>query len=282
MYDSEEDKEDIDEEWGCSSASDPFYVRNTVISAVPWVVKLILWFLPSTSLDIMIYFMLVLSLTGCTTYGLYHLPLEYLSKTTKKLRMTIASKLSEFNFRTRKKKSVKTQVQKHKRWRCRRYISAKREGKQQRIGNKCKIKHNFHIVKVTTYEVSSTSTSTGNEKYKPKYKLDSDSYMIGIDHHASRCISNDIYHFITALTPTPRSYLRGVTSNLKVKGEGTLVWSIDDDQGRSHKIKIKNCLYVPGLPSCMTSPQHWADQADDNYPRPDGTWCATYTTNSSS
>ena len=101
--------------------------------------------------------------------------------------------------------------------------------------------------------------------------------MIGIDNHASRFISNDINHFITALTPTPRSYLRGITGNLKVKGEGTLVWRIDDDQGRSHKIKIKNCLYVPGLSSCLASPQHCADQADDNYPRPDGTWYATYT-----
>ena len=144
-------------------------MRNVVISAVPWVGKLILWFLPSTSLDIMIYFMLALSLTGCTTYGFYHLPFEYISKTTKKLRMTIASKLSEFNFRTRKKKSVKTQVQKHRMWICRRYISAKRKGKQQRIGNKSKIKPNFHLVKVTTYEVSSTSTSVGVEKYKPKY-----------------------------------------------------------------------------------------------------------------
>ena len=142
-------------------------------------------------------------MTGCTTYGLYHLHLEYLSKKTKKLRMVIASKLSEFNFRIRKKKSVKTQVQKHRRRRCRRYISAKRKGKQQRIGNKSRIKPNFHLVKVTTYEVSSTSTSTGVEKYKPKYKFDSNSYMIGIDNHASRCISNDINHFITALTPLP-------------------------------------------------------------------------------
>ena len=100
--------------------------------------------------------------------------------------------------------------------------------------------------------------------------------MIGIDNHASRCISNDVNHFITTLTPFPPSYLRGITSNLQVKGEGTLVWSIYDDQGRSHKILNKNCLYVPCLSSCLTSPKHWADQADDYYPNPDGTWCATY------
>ena len=128
--------------------------------------------------------------------------------------------------------------------------------------------------------MSSTSNSTGDgEKYKAKYKFDIDSYMIGIDNHASRCISNDIDHCITAFTPTPCSYLRGITGDLKVKGEGTLVWNIDNEQGSCHKIKIKNCVYVLGLPSCLASPQHCADQADDNYPRPDGTWCITYAKN---
>ena len=138
----------------------------------------------------------------------------------------------------------------------------------------------IRLFKVTTYEVSSTSASTGDGvKHTSKYKFDSDSYMIGIDNHVSRCISNDINHFITALTPTPRSYLRGIPVDLKVQGEGALVWHIDDYQGRSHRIKIKNCVYVLGLPSCLASPRHWADQVDDHYPRPDGTWCATYAKN---
>ena len=239
-----------------------------------------MWFLPSNSLDFMIYFLLTLSATVCAIYGVYHPPLESLSKKTKQLRMTIASKLSGFNFKTRKKRSVKSQVQKYRRRRCRRYISAKKKGKQQRIGNKSKVKYNFHRIKVTTYEVSSTSASTGGGvKHTSKYKFDPDSYIIGIDNHVSRCISNDINHFITALTPTPRSYLKGIPVGLKVQGEGALVWHIDDDQGRSHKIKIKNCLYVLGLPSCLASPRHWADQVDDHYPRPDGTWCATYAKN---
>jgi len=122
------------------------------------------------------------------------------------------------------------------------------------------------------------STSTGGDKYKPKYKFDSDSYLIGIGNHTSTCISNNINQSIMVLTPTPRLYLRGITGNLKFKGEGTLVWRIYDDQGQSHKIKMKNCLYTPSLPSCLASPQHGADQADDNYPSLDETWCATYTT----
>ena len=253
-------------------ASDPFYIRDTLISAVPCVCELLTRFLPTSVLDIVIYFRISVSVTIYTMYGMYNLPWYSLSKKTTKLRITIESKLSEFNFRTRKKKKkVKAQVQNYRRRRCRRYISIKRKGKQQRIGNKSKVRYKFIRVQSTTYEVSSTATSTGSDKYnpkKPKYKFDSDSYMIGIDNHSSRCISNGINHFITALTPTSRSYLRGITGNLQAKGEYKLVWSIDDDHGVSHKIKIKNCLYVPGLPSCLASPQHWADQADDNYPSP--------------
>ena len=100
--------------------------------------------------------------------------------------------------------------------------------------------------------------------------------MIDIDNHASGCISKDIDHFITALTPTPQSYLRGIREEPNVKGEGTLVWNIIDDQGRSHKINIKNYLYIPNLLSHLASPQYWDKQANDYYPSPNRTWWATY------
>ncbi len=38
-----------------------------------------------------------------------------------------------------------------------------------------------------------------------------------------------------------------------------------------HEIKIPNSLHVPELKSCLPSPQHWVQEAKDNYPRPKGT-----------
>jgi hypothetical protein len=38
-----------------------------------------------------------------------------------------------------------------------------------------------------------------------------------------------------------------------------------------HKIIIPNSLYVPELKRCLLSPQHWVQEARDNYPRPKGT-----------
>jgi hypothetical protein len=62
--------------------------------------------------------------------------------------------------------------------------------------------------------------------------FDSDSFIIGVDNHASRSISNNIDHFITALRSPETAFIQGVGGELlTVKGEGTLVWHIKDDKG---------------------------------------------------
>jgi hypothetical protein len=38
-----------------------------------------------------------------------------------------------------------------------------------------------------------------------------------------------------------------------------------------HEIKIPDSLYVPELKRCLLSPQHWVQEAKDNYPRPKNT-----------
>ena len=57
-----------------------------------------------------------------------------------------------------------------------------------------------------------------------------------------------------------------------MKGEGTILLKIEDEDGIVHPINIKNALYVPEAPSCLLAPQQWEQQANDNHPNPDGTW----------
>lgn len=107
--------------------------------------------------------------------------------------------------------------------------------------------------------------------------FDTDSFDIGVDNHASRCMSNDRKHFVGNITPLKGHKVKGIGNKmLQVKGVGTISWKIEDDQGMVHKIHIKGSLYVPDLPICLWSPQHWAKQAADNNPDNRGTWCATY------
>jgi hypothetical protein len=64
----------------------------------------------------------------------------------------------------------------------------------------------------------------------------------------------------------------GINSGLEIKGIGTFKFKVDDDDGKTHEIKIPNSLYLPDLKRCILSPQHWAQVAEENYPLPRGTW----------
>jgi hypothetical protein len=64
---------------------------------------------------------------------------------------------------------------------------------------------------------------------------------------------------------------KGIKLGLDINGRGTFKFKIEDDNGKMHKIKTPNSLYVPDLKRCLLSPQHWLQEAKDNYPRPKGT-----------
>lgn len=93
-------------------------------------------------------------------------------------------------------------------------------------------------------------------------KFDTDSYAIGVDTYASRCISPFIVDFV-------KGSLRPVGSNKKVKpfGKGvglnipmmgTLKWKFQDDTGRTHVFLIDDSLLVPDGTMRLLSPQHMA------------------------
>jgi hypothetical protein len=55
-----------------------------------------------------------------------------------------------------------------------------------------------------------------------------------------------------------------ISTGLAIKGKGTFKFSITEDNGQRHMIRIPNSLYVPKLEKCLLSPQHWAQEAGDN------------------
>jgi hypothetical protein len=66
-------------------------------------------------------------------------------------------------------------------------------------------------------------------------------------------------------------HVGGISKGLAIEGKGMLVIHINDDNCKPHRIKIPNSLYLPGLKMCLLLPQHWAQEAEDNYPLPNGT-----------
>ncbi len=100
--------------------------------------------------------------------------------------------------------------------------------------------------------------------------FDSNSYPIGIDTHAMHCMAN-APHLFKDLELGDVGEVEGIKSGLDIKGTGTFKFKIKDNNGMMHQIKIMNSLYVPELKRCLLSPQHWVQEAKDNYPRPKGT-----------
>ena len=86
--------------------------------------------------------------------------------------------------------------------------------------------------------------------------FDTDSFLIGVDNHATRCISNDINHFIGPIIPNKRKCTGFGGSQTETMGEGTIKWKWLDDNGILHTTMIKDSLYVPASTICLLSPQH--------------------------
>jgi hypothetical protein len=58
---------------------------------------------------------------------------------------------------------------------------------------------------------------------------------------------------------------------LDINGIGTFKFKLEDDNGKMHKIKILNSLFLPDLKRCLLSPQYWVQQAGYNNPLLRGT-----------
>jgi hypothetical protein len=60
-----------------------------------------------------------------------------------------------------------------------------------------------------------------------------------------------------------RGQVDGIGDGLEIQDEGTFKFSIKDDEGKVHTIKIPNSLHLPKLRQCLLSPKHWAQEAGD-------------------
>jgi hypothetical protein len=111
----------------------------------------------------------------------------------------------------------------------------------------------------------------GLSKLLPTMRLDTDSFLIGIDTFASITMATPSEHFDDLILTKKDSIVEGIEGGLAIKGKGTFKFNIEDDHGKVHCIEIPNCAYVPGLKYCLLSPQHWAQEAKDKFPLLRGT-----------
>ena len=97
----------------------------------------------------------------------------------------------------------------------------------------------------------------------PPIRFNSDSYLIGVDSHALRCMANKPHLVEDLRLNKDKGQVDGISNGLEIAGEGTFKFNIKDNEGKQHTIRIANSLYKPKMRRCLLSPQHWTQEARD-------------------
>ena len=104
--------------------------------------------------------------------------------------------------------------------------------------------------------VFNSTTSDGRGPIAGRF--DSDSVRIGIDNHATRSLSPNMHHF-EDLQLKHVGKCRGLSDQqgdgATIAGIGTLVFTIQDDDGKWHVIKLPNSLYLLVVAGRYTYPR---------------------------
>jgi hypothetical protein len=85
----------------------------------------------------------------------------------------------------------------------------------------------------------------------PPVRFNSDSYPIGVDSHALKCMVNKAHLFEDLRLNKDKGQVDGISDELEITGEGTFKFNIKDDEGKQHTNRIKNSLYVSKMRRCL-------------------------------
>ena len=108
--------------------------------------------------------------------------------------------------------------------------------------------------------------------------FDSDSQALMLDDGASACITNDKNNF----TEPPRRVdhkVKGIKGHAKATHRGTIKWHLEDDNGLVHVMVIMGAYLIPEACTRILSPQHLAQQAEDQYLKEEDTGALTTSKN---
>jgi hypothetical protein len=126
-----------------------------------------------------------------------------------------------------------------------------------RVG--CCVELNLHRIFSTPLHLTAFMSSAGNPD---QVCFDSDSFTVRVNNHASYCMANSP-HLFENLVLSEMGKVDGINDGLEIAGRGTFKFKIADNDGRTHIIGAPNSLYLPKLKSCLLSPQHWVQEAED-------------------
>jgi hypothetical protein len=87
-----------------------------------------------------------------------------------------------------------------------------------------------HLPRLTKHQSIRLAFQADKGRSDPHVCFDSNSIPVGVDNHALRCLAQDKRLF-KILTPFCSGRVGGIEGGLQIKGQGTLVLDINDDNG---------------------------------------------------
>ena len=81
----------------------------------------------------------------------------------------------------------------------------------------------------------------------PLVRFDSDSFLIGVDSRALRCMANNTHLFKDLRLNKNNGQVDGIADGLAIEGKGTFKFDIANEDDKKHTIRIKNSFFVPKM-----------------------------------
>ena len=126
--------------------------------------------------------------------------------------------------------------------------------------------------------MATTWSNPGASTRPPARQFDSDSHDLMLDDGASACITNSKEDFVEPPKRVDRKVI-GIKGHADATHRVTIKWYLEDDAGLVHVLLIQGAYLIPDAATRILSPQHLAQQANDHYPKEEGTESLTTSKN---
>ena len=122
---------------------------------------------------------------------------------------------------------TKRKKQKIRRNSCKRYYIQGKRGSHSLVATKRQPSPNILLYLICI---------TASNETRHWKMFESDSFIIGVNNHSYNTISNQRYHFISNFCPLTHQHIKGISGQIFIIGQVTVIWKIEDDEGRVHTL----------------------------------------------
>lgn len=133
----------------------------------------------------------------------------------------------------------------------------------------------FHKI-VNTPGLDKITQQNGTSRMTTAYDTDSTNWVVDVGSTDHVCNKKELFKK-EEINPIYGVALNGVGGKTPAKGIGKVEINLEDDDGQTTKMELKDVLYVPECPMNLFIPQTWAEQQNEELPSRLQDTCSVHT-----